>query len=84
MRDNSKNKVIFLREEYADGEGKFIYPNRSKYEGHWENGLREGFGVHTLSDRSKYVGQHLKGLGMVKVQKFFLKEKNIQVIGKME
>ena len=62
MRDNSKNKVIFLREEYADGEGKFVYPNRSKYEGYWENGLREGFGVHTLSDRSKYVGQHLKGL----------------------
>ena len=35
MSDNSK-KVLFLREEYADGEGTFKYGKRSKYEGLWK------------------------------------------------
>ena len=43
MSDNSKEKVLFLREEYADGEGTFKYSNRSKYEGHWKNGQKDGF-----------------------------------------
>ena len=53
MNAKSKEKVLFLREEFADGEGIFKYSNRSKYEGHWKDGQRDGFGVHTLSDRSK-------------------------------
>ena len=61
MRDNSKLKVIFLREEYADGEGTFEYSNNSKYEGHWKNGKRHGLGIHTLSDESIYVGLHKDG-----------------------
>jgi hypothetical protein len=35
MSDNSKN-VLFLREEYAEGEGTFKYGKRSKYEGLWK------------------------------------------------
>ena len=62
MSGNSKEKVMFFREEFADGEGTFKYPNKSKYEGHWKNGQKDGFGVHTLSDRSKYIGQHKNGL----------------------
>ena len=52
MCDSSKEKVMFLREEFADGEGTFKYSNRSKYEGLWKNGQRDGLGVHTLSDES--------------------------------
>ena len=62
MSGNSKEKVMFFREEFADGEGTFKYPNKSKYEGQWKNGQKDGFGVHTLSDRSKYIGQHKNGL----------------------
>ena len=36
---------MFLREEFADGEGTFKYSNRSKYEGYWKNGQRDGHGV---------------------------------------
>ena len=43
MSVNSKEKVIFLKEEFADGEGTFKYQNRSKYEGQWKNGQRDGF-----------------------------------------
>ena len=45
MSDNSKN-VLFLREEYAEGEGTFKYGKRSKYEGLWKNGQKDGFGEH--------------------------------------
>ena len=62
MNDNSKNKVLFLREENAEGYGTFVYSKRSKYEGSWKDGIRDGFGVHTLSDRTKYRGQHKNGL----------------------
>ena len=41
MNDNSKQKVLFLREENADGHGTFVYSKRSKYEGHWKDGQRE-------------------------------------------
>ena len=62
MSSKSKAKVMFLKEEFADGEGTFKYGNRSKYEGLWKNGQKDGFGVHTLSNGSKYIGQHTKGL----------------------
>ena len=32
MKKKNKQKVLFLKEEYADGEGKFVYSKRSKYE----------------------------------------------------
>ena len=61
MNKTDISKVLFLREEYGDGQGAFVYSKRNKYEGNWKDGLRDGFGVHALPDRSKYVGQHKKG-----------------------
>ena len=49
----NKCKVLFLREECANGDGAFIYPNRSKYEGHWKDGQRDEWGVLTSPDGSK-------------------------------
>ena len=38
MSNSSLEKVMFLKEEFADGEGTFKYSNRSKYEGRWKDG----------------------------------------------
>ena len=35
MKKESKQKVLFLKEEYADGQGTYIYPNGEKYAGEW-------------------------------------------------
>ena len=60
MIKTDQRKVLFLKGEYADGEGTFVYSKRSKYEGHWVSGQRDGYGVHTFSDRSKYIGHNLE------------------------
>ena len=61
MIKTNNSKVLFLKEKYAVGEGTFVYPNRSKYQGHWENGQRDGLGVHKLNDGSKYIGNQKEG-----------------------
>ena len=33
MKKASKQKVLFLKEEYADGQGKYTYPNGESYVG---------------------------------------------------
>ena len=53
---NNKN-VLFLREEYGDGQGTYIYPNGEKYEGDWKNGKYPGHGTYSWSNRNKYEGQ---------------------------
>ena len=54
----SKNKnVLFLREEYGDGQGTYIYPNGEKYEGDWKNGKYHGHGTYSWSNGNKYVGE---------------------------
>jgi len=52
---NNKN-ILFLREEYGDGQGTYIYPNGEKYEGDWKNGKYHGQGTFTYPDGVKYVG----------------------------
>ena len=52
----SKKEVIFLREEYAEGEGTFKYPDGGKYEGQWKNGKKHGRGKETLPCGEKYIG----------------------------
>ena len=43
----SKNRnVVFLREEYAEGQGTFTY-NVGKYVGEWKNGKQHGQGTFT-------------------------------------
>ena len=40
MSKNKIEKVVFMREEYAEGEGTFKYPDGGKYEGQWKNGKK--------------------------------------------
>ena len=37
----------------SKGEGKYI---RNRYEGHWTNGVRDGYGVFYYANGSKYEG----------------------------
>ena len=53
----SNNNVLFLREEYCNGQGTYIYPNGEKYEGDWKNGKYHGHGTFTSFDGDKYVGE---------------------------
>jgi hypothetical protein len=57
MNKESKQKVLFLKEEYADGQGKYFYSDGASYEGEWENGKRHGKGILTLSDGRKLFGK---------------------------
>jgi len=42
---SNKKEVLFLREEYGEGRGKFTYPHGEKYEGEWVNGREHGQGT---------------------------------------
>ena len=58
MKKTSKQKVLFLKEEYADGQGKYTYPNRMSYVGDWKNGEFHGKGSITSSlEGYKFVGK---------------------------
>ena len=56
MIKTDQRKVLFLKEEYADGEGTFKYPEGGKYEGQWKNGKKYGWGIETLPCGEKYIG----------------------------
>ena len=45
MNKAGKQKVLFLKEEYADGQGKYTYPNGESYVGDWKNGEIHGQGM---------------------------------------
>ena len=49
------NKVFFLREEYGNGQGTFIYPN-GRYSGEWKGGEYHGQGTLSFDDGVEYVG----------------------------
>jgi len=36
MNKAGKQKVLFLKEEYADGHGKYFYSDGASYEGEWK------------------------------------------------
>jgi hypothetical protein len=47
------------KDDKKSGKGKLVWKDGSKYEGDFENGLRNGFGVYTYSkedDRDYYEG----------------------------
>ena len=56
-----KNKVLFLREEYGDGQGTFFYSDGSKYVGERKNGKKHGKGTLTHLDGEKYEGKFKGG-----------------------
>ena len=58
---SNKKEVLFLREEYGNGQGTYIYPNGEKYVGDWKNGKYHGQGTYTWSDGRKYVGEWKDG-----------------------
>ena len=45
-----KKGVLFLREEYGEGFGKYTYLDGEKYEGDWRNGKYHGQGTYTIVD----------------------------------
>ena len=52
-----KKGVLFLREEYGEGFGKYTYLDGEKYEGEWKNGKWDGQGTYTSKDGEKFVGE---------------------------
>ena len=58
---SNKKEVLFLREEYGEGRGKYTYPLGEKYEGEWKNGEYHGQGTFTLPDGEKYEGEWKNG-----------------------
>jgi len=54
---SNKKEVLFLREEYGNGQGTYIYPNGEKYVGDWKNGKYHGHGTYSWSNGNKYVGE---------------------------
>ena len=52
-----KKGVLFLREEYGEGFGKYTYLDGEKYEGDWRNGKYHGQGTYTSKDGEKFVGE---------------------------
>ena len=57
----SKNlNVIFLREEYGDGQGTFTY-NDGKYVGEWKKGKQHGQGTFTWFSGDRYEGEWMDG-----------------------
>jgi len=64
---SNKKKVLFLREEYGDGQGTFTYPNGEKYEGEWKNGKKHGHGTYTWSDGKSMKENSRMGKGLAKV-----------------
>ena len=59
---SNKKEVLFLREEYGEGRGKYTYPHGEKYEGEWKNGKYHGQGTLTSPDGSKYEGEWKNGV----------------------
>ena len=59
---SNKKEVLFLREEYGEGRGKYTYPHGEKYVGEWKNGKFCGRGTYTFHDGGKYVGEWKDGI----------------------
>ena len=58
---SNKKEVLFLREEYGEGRGKYIYPKGEKYVGEYNDGKQNGQGTMTFPDGGKYVGEWKNG-----------------------
>ena len=56
MKTSGKNKILFLKEDYADGQETFTYPDGSKYVGEFKDGEPHGQ-EHSLG----LMGKSVKG-----------------------
>ena len=57
MIKTDQRKILFIKEEYADGKGKYTYSDGVSYDGEWKKGKILGKGILTLSDGRKYFGK---------------------------
>lgn len=48
-------------DDQMDGQGKYVRPDGSTYEGYWENNLQNGFGRLTLTNGDVYEGDFRDG-----------------------
>ena len=55
---SNKKNVLFLREEYGDGQGTYIYPNGEKYVGGFKDGKYHGQGTSTNYYAGVYLGKY--------------------------
>jgi hypothetical protein len=56
-----KKNVLFLGEEYGDGQGTYIYPNGIMCVGEFKDGKRNGKGKLTSPYGEKYEGKWKEG-----------------------
>ena len=61
MIKTNKSKVIFLKEENADGKGKYTYSDGESYEGEWKDGKYHGKGNYTSIDGDALEGKWKDG-----------------------
>ena len=61
MNKASKQKVMFLKEEYADGQGTITYLVGTKYVGGWKNG-KYFHGTYYFDNGDKHFGFFKDGL----------------------
>ena len=64
MIKKNKQKVLFLKEEFADGQGKYNYSNGESYVGDWKNGKYHGQGIRFWErdgHELKYEGEWRNG-----------------------
>ena len=57
LKISDKKEVLFLREEYGNGFGKYKYIDGDSYEGEWKDGKFHGKGTKTFLNGEKYVGE---------------------------
>ena len=57
---SNKKEVIFLREEYGEGSGKYTFPNGGKYVGGWKENKKHGQGKLTIG-KGKFEGDKYEG-----------------------
>ena len=49
--------TTLLLKQVPHGKGKTVYPNGDTYEGEYDKGKRQGYGVYSFSDGERYEGQ---------------------------
>ena len=80
---SNKKNILFLREEYGDGQGTYIYPNGEKYVGDWKNGKHLGQGTFTYPNGELCMLENSRmGKEMVKENLLHLMERSMKGNGR--
>ena len=61
MIKTDKRKVLFLKEEYGEGQGLFIFDDSCRYEGEWKDGKFHGNGTLSIPEGDAVEGEWKNG-----------------------